>query len=156
MFRPMQRSITEWMRSTDDLNIRFIKNDEGKREAQPLDEIQLEESKKEIGVIVIGHIWHIQTQIIEILNRHSENIHADIVTIHQQTELPWKFMWSWSLEQCAQKITEEMVISLRKVEEDISCLFFRENKPQYNKHSYHTPKTQKSKVSPRRYIPRKK
>jgi len=44
------------MRSTDDLNIRFIKNDEGKREAQPLDEIQLEESKKEIGVIVIGHI----------------------------------------------------------------------------------------------------
>jgi hypothetical protein len=33
-----------------------VKNEEGTREAKPLDEIQVEEPKKEIGVIVIGHI----------------------------------------------------------------------------------------------------
>jgi len=69
------------------LNVRFVKNEEGKREAQQITEQEIESdtSKKGTKVILVGHVGHTQTEIIELLNRHSEKINAEIVVIEPQT-----------------------------------------------------------------------
>ena len=52
-------------------NIRFIKNEEGKRTAQQLTDSDVEKNQEEKkpNIIVVGHIEHIQTAIIEALER---------------------------------------------------------------------------------------
>jgi hypothetical protein len=63
-------------------NIRFIKNEEGKRVAQQLQDSDVEKIKEEknIGVLIIGgHMEHTQMAIIEALNSH--DIKGDIVLI---------------------------------------------------------------------------
>jgi len=87
----MNTSIAGSESDTTPVNIRFVKNEEGKREAKPLVEIDTIESKKEIGIIVMGHREHIQTEIIEILNSHSHIIRSNVIVIQHQPEVPQGF-----------------------------------------------------------------
>jgi len=163
------------------LNVRFVRNEEGKREAQQIneneenisqgkiwltqigmtepmqaethkDEIIWHTPKKERWILIIGHIGHTQTSIIELLNMYSEKIDADVVTI--KTEMPEQ---RWSLETLAQERREQVLISIEKTCKEMSDIFFEaRRKPQYSNIHY-TPKTQKAKIQTRKHIiPRKK
>lgn len=70
------------------MDTRFIKNEEGLREVQHIGEHEEQSNMKEkkIAIIVAGHVGHSQAEIVKLLNRHTENIDAEIVVI--QTEVP--------------------------------------------------------------------
>lgn len=135
------------------MDICFIKNEAGKWEVKPAtEEDTLEDvSKNKIGIIVAGHIGHNQAEIVELLNRHSENIQAEIVII--KTEIPDQKL---SLEALVQERNNQLLIEISKTCKEMSDIFFEERKKPQHPNIHYTPKTQKCKITSRKFIPRKK
>ncbi len=174
---------TWWLPKDDSLlKVRFVKNEEGKREAQQIDEDKIGEHtpnpvfighgketlneedkwvaqqisehndhehifKQKIWVMIIGHIGHTQTEIIELLNRQGNKIDAEVIIV--QTEIPEH---RWSLEALAQERKEQVLISIEKTCKEMSDIFFEKRKKPQHANIYYTPKVQKAKIQTRKFI----
>lgn len=135
------------------MDTRFVKNEKWVREAQQVEgwDEQSDMNKKKIAIVIAGHVGHGQAEIIELLNRQSDKIDAEIVVI--QTEVPHQ---KWSLEELSQELHKKIVIESERICREVSALFFeKERKPQHP-NIYYAPKVQRAKLNTRRYIPRKK
>ena len=166
-------------------HICFIKNEEGQREVKQISEEDntTNESTRKIQCIVVGHIGHTQMHILELLNKNTHHISAEVVMMHHEIP-PGIWLWSaieppqntergtiihlihskentpnqplsWLPTTLLQNIEKELTISLTNSREDIPEMFFSEKKQANIGNIYYTPKTQKAKLHHRKYIPRK-
>ncbi|MFA6255857.1 MAG: hypothetical protein WC606_01615 [Candidatus Absconditabacterales bacterium] len=140
-------------------NLHFIKNKEGQRAAKELQDSELEDmkEKKEIGVIIIGHIGHTQAQIIEILNRHNvQTLQGEIIMIENSNNN--RHLLIKDIEEKMQETDSEKPFIFTAPPKNDIPIFFLEEKKQthknFNKH--YIPKTQKSKAGNNRKPPHSK
>ena len=136
------------------LPIHFVKNEEGAREAKQISEEEITDTpaKKNIGVLVIGHVHHGKTAILELLNRNAHNIPAEIVMIEQQQAPQYPV---GSMESLVQKIENDIVMDLSRIRDMVEEIFLEPRNQYPDPRSYPSPKPQKAKSNHRRYIPRK-
>jgi hypothetical protein len=67
-------------------HICFIKNEEGQREVKQISEEEniTNEPTKGMHCIIVGHIGHTQTKIIELLKKNTHHISAEVVMMHHE------------------------------------------------------------------------
>lgn len=133
-------------------SLRFIKNEEGQREAKPLSTEELA-GEKWRGIILIGHIDHAKTMIMEALLK-ANDFAGEVILIegdgtHKEQGLPMRHAWPndfpWSMEEI---LREQMIITARQID-DMSGILLDLKPPKHpHNHIHYVPKTSKSKARP--------
>lgn len=132
-------------------NIRFTKDDEGKRIAQEISHEDIAAiPKKDIGIIVVGHIDHAKEQLLAALERSDFTGNILIVEWPEAVQLPG-YEWLLSLEEQLKKMSKTPII-IQPIEREIGEVFFEQQRKPYTKDTARfVPKPQKSKAKQKRF-----
>ena len=132
-------------------NIRFTKDDEGKRIAQEISHEEIAAiPKKDIGIIVVGHVDHAKEQLLDALERSDFTGNILIVEWPEAVQLPG-YEWLLSLEEQL-KAMSKMPILIQPIEREIGEVFFEQQHKPYTKDTVRfVPKPQKSKAKQKRF-----
>ena len=140
-------------------NLRFIKNEEGQREAKQLSDSEIEEmnseKEKERGIIIVGHgrcIAHMQEEIIHILQHH--DVKQKVILIACNEPMFWWYLWPKSMEEQLKEMAQTPIIITAREGDLIEIFLEKEKKPKpYSRfnNNHYTLKPQKSKASKRKF-----
>lgn len=137
-------------------SIRFLKNEEGKREAHefPSPERESEEGQKirERGIILVGHIDQGRTSLVEALLQ-AHDFSGEVILIEgdaKDQELggihmshSWAHPWRGSLEEM---LNTQMIITARQIDDLGEMLLDRKTPASQRFSTTYVPKTHKSKA----------
>lgn len=137
-------------------SIRFLKNEEGKREAHefPSPERESEEGQKirERGIVVVGHIDQGRTSLIEALLQ-THDFSGEVILIEgdgsqkgmegMHMSHSWAHPWRGSLEEM---LNTQMIITARQIENLDEMLLDLKPPAAQRFSSNYVPKTHKSKA----------